>query len=231
MIEYLDKLDKIMLITLNGNGDPYWDKVMWMYTGRLIWMPLLLSFLYYIFKQGWKEGLYLLLTIVIVITLCDQISSSFFKPFFERLRPARQEDLVDVINIVNGYRGGRYGFISSHASNAFGFAVFTSLLIRKNIYTISFMLWAAVTSYSRLYLGVHFPGDVLVGAMVGVIVAFLMYQFYFSFRIYIHNRVGFDSPEPPYQGVLPKLTIWVLYITIAIMLIFTNQIYPFFLKH
>ena len=176
-----------MLITLNGNGDPYWDKVMWMYTGRLIWMPLLLSFLYYIFKQGWKEGLYLLLTIVIVITLCDQISSSFFKPFFERLRPARQEDLVDVINIVNGYRGGRYGFISSHASNAFGFAVFTSLLIRKNIYTISFMLLAAVTSYSRLYLGVHFLVDVLVGAVVGVIVAFFLYQFDFSFCIFFHN--------------------------------------------
>ncbi len=231
MIEYLDKIDKIMLITLNGNGDPYWDKVMWIYTGRFIWMPLLLSFLYYIFRKGWKEGLFFLLTIVMVIVLCDQISSTFFKPYFERLRPSRQEDLFDFVTIVNDYRGGRYGFVSSHAANSFGFAVFTSLVIRRPIYTVSFLIWAAVTSYSRIYLGVHFPGDILAGGMVGVIVAFLMFWVYEFLRKNYGPKFGITDPDCPYKGDLPKLTLFVLYVTVAVMLISPTLIYPYFLKH
>ena len=231
MIEYLDKIDKILLLILNGNGDPYWDKFMWIYTGRFVWLPLLLTFLIYIYNKGWKEGTFMLLTIALVILLCDQISSSFFKPFFERPRPSRQEELDYVLNIVNGYRGGKFGFISSHAANSFGFAVFTSLIIRKRLYTISFIFWAMITSYSRVYLGVHFPGDILAGAMLGVLIGYLMYQFYEFMRITFGPNIELTTIYSPYKGDLPKATLWVLYITYVIMLIFTNQIYPFFLKH
>ena len=127
-IEILDSLDKSALLALNGNANPYWDKFMWIITGRFVWIPIIVFFLKYFFNKGYKDAILILLFIILTITLCDQISSSFFKPFFERLRPARQPELTDLVNIVNGYRGGRYGFISSHAANAFGFTVFTSLV-------------------------------------------------------------------------------------------------------
>jgi len=107
--------------------------------------------------------------------VCDQVASSFFKPLFERFRPTHHPDFKEMVDIVNGYRGGRYGFISSHATNSFGLAVFISLLFRHRRVTISVVCWALLNSYTRIYLGVHFISDILAGIIVGTILAFLLY--------------------------------------------------------
>lgn len=133
---------------------------MWIYTGKLVWIPLILSMVYVVFRTGgWKEGLWLVVMAAVVVLLCDQFASAVCKPLFERLRPARDPDIASLITIVNGYRGGMYGFFSSHAANAAGIVTFTSLLFRNRLYTATAMIWALLTCYSRMYLGVHYPGD------------------------------------------------------------------------
>ena len=215
MIEYLDRLDKELLIVLNGNGSEYWNSFMWLVTGKVVWIPTALVFIYMLFKPafagirghlggnqlraGLKEGFLLLLMIILTVILCDQIASSFFKPFFERLRPSREPELEGILTIVNEYRGGMYGFVSSHAGNSIGFATLVSLVFKKKWLSIFVFGWAIINSYSRLYMGVHYPGDVLVGAMIGVAVAYLVYYLYIT----IHRRLYYTSfivyPEPPYD--------------------------------
>lgn len=216
MINYLDGLDRQLLLLLNGEGHPFLDAFMWLYSGKVIWIPAALAFVAYFFKKGWREGLLVLLFVVLVITLCDQISSSFFKPFFERLRPGRQPVLQDMLTYVNDYRGGKYGFISSHSANSIGFATFLSLLFRRQIVSFSLFAWAFLNAYTRLYLAVHFPGDVLVGGLVGLLVGLACYLGYLYVRQNFHSRLNIRIQDP-YRGKLPWLPLAVLYATVLLL--------------
>ena len=131
-----------------------------------------------------------LLAVTLVFVLCDQISSSFFKEFFERLRPSHEPSLEGIVRLVNGKKGGRFGFVSSHAANSFGLAMFTALLFKKWYYSVLIFLWASVNSYSRIYLGLHYPGDILGGLILGILCGFFVYWMYkrFSFR-YIYGGI------------------------------------------
>lgn len=124
--------DRNLLLDWNGSDSLFWDGFMWVATSTYIWIPLAIVLLYVILKnnKGW-EALYTILAFALVITLADQISSGICKPFFQRFRPTQDPEIMYLIDVVNGYRGGRYGFISSHAANTFGVAVFVSLLIRN----------------------------------------------------------------------------------------------------
>ena len=113
----------------------------------------------------------MIVSLLIVVT--DQFSSSFCKPFFHRFRPTHDPDIMYMVDMVNGYRGGWYGFFSSHASNTFGLALFLSLLFRNWRSTLVLLCWASLSSYSRIYLGVHYPGDILCGALLGAVGAWL----------------------------------------------------------
>ena len=162
---YID-FDKELLLKLNG-GDSLWmDGFMWVATSTYIWIPLAVILAYVIFRNNrLKESLLILLALAVVITLADQIASGICKPFFERFRPTQDPDLMYNVDIVNGYRGGRYGFISSHAANTFAVAIFVSLLIKDKILSFILLIWALLNSYSRIYLGVHYCGDILFGIM------------------------------------------------------------------
>lgn len=234
MIKYLDQLDKELLIALNSSGSEYWDSFMWLVTGKIAWVPTALVFIYMLFKPafksgntrairtasakaGLKEGLLALLMLVLTVVICDQISSSFFKPFFERLRPSREPELDGLLTLVNGYKGGKYGFVSSHAANSVGFAVFISLLFKKRWLSLFVFAWAVTNSYSRLYMGVHYPGDVLIGAMIGIAVAYLMYYLYFT----IHRRLYYTSylmyAEPIYDREDSRPAVFILCVTFIII--------------
>lgn len=221
MLDYLIDLDKQVLLFFNGSNSPYLDRVMWVFTGRLIWLPLVLSLVFVFTKRSnWREALFVILTIVVVATLCDQISSSFFKPMFARFRPSQDPELADLVKVVNNYRGGRYGFISSHAANSAGVVMITSLIFRARVYTISVFIWAAINCYTRLYLGVHFPGDILAGFALGLIIALLFYLLYSALRVPLSKNGILKGEQSPYAHVSTAPVLYVLYGTYLFILVY-----------
>lgn len=134
VLQQLIEWDKSVFLTLNNVHTPFWDIFMWIYTDKLTWIPLILSLLFVLFRKNWKEALLVCVAIALTITLCDQFASTLCKPYFARFRPAQDPDFSPFVQIVNGYRGGRYGFISSHAANSFGAVVLLSLIFRNRLF-------------------------------------------------------------------------------------------------
>lgn len=169
MIDFLLELDKQLFIELNSYHTEWLDAIMLYITSKLVWIPFYIVLAYFIFKQEGRRGLIVLVCVALTILVADQITSSFMKPFFARFRPSHEPALQDVVHIVNGDRGGKFGFASSHAANTFGLAFFIFQLFKHRTRQVAWIfLWAAIVSYSRIYLGVHYPGDVIVGGMVGI---------------------------------------------------------------
>lgn len=173
MVEALEQLDKEVFIYLNNMHSPFWDAIMVFVSEKLVWIPFYLGLIGYLVWRYRRQSIPMLLLVVIAIGLADFIASGIMKPYFMRLRPCHDPTLSELINIVEGC-GGRFGFISSHAANTFALAVFFNLVLsdRYLIFKIVLVAWAVVVTYSRIYLGVHFPADVLLGALLGAILAF-----------------------------------------------------------
>lgn len=179
ILQYLDSLDQDLLLYWNGSESLFWDGVMWVITSTQVWIPMFVVLLYVLVKNNsFKSFWAIVFSIVLTIVLCDQVASGICKPLFERFRPTQNPDIMYLVDIVNGYRGGRYGFISSHAANTFGLCVFLSLLFRKMDFSILMFIWASLSSYSRIYLGVHYLGDIFLGCLVGCLWGFLIYKLY-----------------------------------------------------
>jgi len=168
MLDQLLKLDTHLFLWFNSHHSPFWDDVMWFISGRIEWLPLylvLIAFIIYRFR--WKS-ITILIAVILTIALADQLAVKAFKEVFERLRPTHNPEIQHLVHIVNDYRGGSYGFVSNHAANSFSLAMFISLLFKNRYVTISIFFWALLVSYSRIYLGVHYPGDILGGAVLGM---------------------------------------------------------------
>ena len=162
-------LDKEVFLFLNGLHSSFFDVVMPLMTGTYFWIPLYLFLTVIIIKKYKKDSIWILVGVIVTIVLCDRITTGFMKPFFARLRPSHEPELRDLVHLVNNYRGGLYGFASSHAANTFGVAVFLWLTLKANFKWIGLIfVWAAIMTYTRIYLGVHYPGDIIVGALIGV---------------------------------------------------------------
>ena len=182
MIEEILKLDTELFLFLNSLGSPVFDNI-WIYLSykeaNILFYSILLIFYSYYKSFKLSEVLYLLLIVAIMITITDQ-TANLFKDSFQRLRPCYDEVIKDSVRIVKEGCGGKYGFFSAHASNSFSLAIFFGLLFRdKYKQIISFtVLYASLISYSRIYLGVHFPLDLLFGSLFGIIIGFIIFIFY-----------------------------------------------------
>jgi undecaprenyl-diphosphatase len=175
MLDFLVEIDKTLFIFLNSLHTPIMDKIMWAISGKYTWIPLYAAVLYWFIRKYKWNALWITLFAILVVVANDQISVAI-KFAVERPRPSHNEEFEGIIHLVNNYHGGAFGFVSSHAANTFGFAVFSLFLIRQRWFTIAILAWAAIVSYSRVYLGVHYPADITFGGLLGVLFGFLLYR-------------------------------------------------------
>lgn len=172
IFNFLDNLDKQVTVSLNFDGGFITDAVMYAMSSRITCSVFILLIIAFFIKRPIKfiDYVVIVLGLTIVITLCDQISASVIKPYVCRLRPSHTDSISDVLHYVYGYKGGQYGFVSSHAANTFGVAAFLSGIIKNKKMALFLFIWAVLVSYSRIYLGVHYFGDVVCGGILGIII-------------------------------------------------------------
>lgn len=169
MIETLESWDKDLFKILNGLHVEFFDIVMPWVSNKYVWIPLYALLLFYLIRYSGFKAWQIVLGIALLIFMSDQIASGILKPWVERLRPCYDPELEGQVHLLKGC-GGRFGFASSHASNSFAVAMFCWILLKDSLKHIWLLfLWAALVAYSRVYLGVHFPGDILVGALIGIV--------------------------------------------------------------
>jgi undecaprenyl-diphosphatase len=182
MFEYLVELDTKLFLILNGSHNEFFDSLMHLISSVAVWIPLYLLILAYIFNRMKWQGLIVMLFLVLTIFLVDQGSVVLFKNTFQRLRPCHNPQISALVHLVNNECGGKYGFISSHAANTFALALFSTLFFKNIKFTIFIFSWASIVSYSRIYLGVHYPSDILAGALFGSLIGYLTFQLYSFFE-------------------------------------------------
>lgn len=225
----LDKIlpyEESLFFFINGSYSYFTDCVMWLFSGGIIWIPIaffLISTI--IYKERWQIWLPILMAIIVLFICCDQFSSAICKPFFARLRPTHYPGIEEFVRTLYGYTGGRYGFISGHATNSFGFATLTALLFRNRYYSIVIYIWAAILSYSRIYLGVHFVSDVIAGAIAGSIIGVLVYYLYrFSQKRLLQDNFS----AQPYSTQRIKLITVVLASYVLSIILFSELLIHIF---
>lgn len=223
LVERILPYEREFFLWLNDPHTAYFDVFMWIYSGKLIWVPLAVIALgVFVYKTKWKEALLVIICAVFLGLLCDLISAQVIKPFFERLRPTHHPDFSAVVEIVNNYRGGRYGFISNHAANGFGIVAFTSLLFKYRYYTITILLWAVTTGYSRIYLGVHFFSDVIGGAIWGTMAGVFVYYIYLTSRKYILKVPDEELKVPVYSKDRAKILICTIILSVLFIAVYST---------
>jgi len=168
-------LDTDILLWINGHHEEWLDEVMWTVSQAKIWIPVYVLLVGLLVKKfrNWKTVLIILIGFGVAVGLSDYLCSGILKPLVCRLRPTHEPSLDGMVHLVRGYTGGLYGFCSSHAANTMAVGLLFSLLYKDNRATVSLMIWVALNCYSRMYLGVHYPTDIICGLLVGSLWAVL----------------------------------------------------------
>lgn len=187
MIEYFEELDRLIVVAINGLHTPFLDEIMWWISAKITWVPLYLILAYLAFKQENRKQFYLFLVLVIAaVAVTDLVSVHLFKNMFLRYRPSHNLLIMDQLHFYEikpgeWYKGGQYGFVSSHAANFFAIATACWLVLRKTYPSLVWWLLSigSLICFSRMYLGVHYLSDIFVGALLGVSIAFGLFKFWY----------------------------------------------------
>ena len=183
-MEQLDALDRSLLLWLNAKHAVGLDGFMMSATDTKFWIPLYLLFIFLLFRKLDNHAWLALACIGLAILVSDQLTSGLIKPLVQRLRPSHNPDLEGLLHLVKDgagqfYRGGMYGFPSSHASNSFAIATLLYLLLKNHLRLMGLIfIPAALMTYTRIYLGVHYPFDIFTGIIIGIVTAILCHKLY-----------------------------------------------------
>lgn len=177
IFRYLENIDRDLFLWLNGNHAVWLDNIMFFVSSNFFWLPVIVVAIWLIINKYGKKAWVPILLLVLTYICTEQITN-LVKHAVERYRPSHNLEIQQLVHTVNAYTGGMYGFFSAHAANSFGLALLSAFFIKNRYYTISVWAWAIIVSYSRIYLGVHYPSDIVVGAAVGIIVSGLFILLY-----------------------------------------------------
>ena len=179
-MEEIIGLDKQLLLAMNGSDSLFLDSLILTLTNALTWIPLYLGLLYVVIKanKNVRDVLLILCAAGLCVLLAGTVDDTIVKPLVARWRPTHDPEIGHLVDVANNYRGGNYGFFSAHAANTFSIAVFFSLLIRQRMLTFFLVGWSLLNCYTRIYLGVHYPGDIAVGLLWGGFVGWLVHRLY-----------------------------------------------------
>lgn len=192
MLETLQNIDSSIFLFFHSLfRSEFMDNIMWYVSDRWIWVPMYIAVCYWMSTRiGWRRAIVYALAIGVAVAFADQMCATFIRPVVERLRPSNiMNPLSDSVTIVNEYRGGAYGFPSCHAANTFAFAVFMSIICRQRAVLTWMFVWVGLNCLSRMYLGVHYPGDLIAGAFVGTGCAWFVW--------WLLNLVGYAKERIP----------------------------------
>ena len=222
---FIKQIDQSLLLFLNSFHNSFWDKAVTIFTSIEIWIPFYLLIVYFIIKTYKKNSIYILILIGISIAVSDQFSG-VIKHLVERPRPTQDPVLGSMVhNVYN--RGGMFGFFSAHAANTFTLAIISARLFKNQVYTIMIFVWAILVSYTRIYIGLHYPGDILTGWLWGFLTGLAFYQLmiyvqkrYFKFFLPEINRTSISKDDST------KLLLFVI-IYVATILVTINRLTKF----
>ena len=194
MIDWLESIDRFLLLFINGLHQSWLDEIMWFFSGKLSLIPFYLVLLFFVKKgNSWRNFDLICAGVFLTVLISDQVSVSLFKEVFQRYRPSHNLEIWQQLHFYQTkpgefYRGGLYGFISSHAANYFGMLAFVLPLLEKkqNWLKITAIIIGFVVGLSRIYLGVHYPSDVVLGAGIGLLIGWILNR-------YVYLRIKFKE--------------------------------------
>lgn len=223
-LDKLIHLDQQVTLSINGSESLFWDNVMYTVTNTFSWTLVIIALFWVIFKNNkLKEALLVVLFMALLITVADRICSGWVKPTVARWRPTQDPQLMYMVDVVRGYRGGRFGFFSGHACNTMCMAVFLSCLFRYWQLTLTLIFWSLSTTFTRIYLGVHYVGDVLVGWSVGIVLALVFYFIYLKvYKVYMNSSRLISDQFTSSGYLIPDLDVLltVIFVNYILVMIF-----------